>query len=323
MIVLKGAFGEKVEWWRPIAMNVMCYLNWWLLTPLVLYLGRRYPLDTEHWRTSLRVHAPASVLIPTVYLTLCQITSFSWLRPAAYRPATSSKELLLSIFGNIHLEIVSYWVIVGVQWAVRTFVKTAQMETRLAEARLQALRVQLQPHFLFNTLNAISALVHEDPEAADRMISRLSELLRKTLQSSSRQEVPLRSERELVELYLEIERVRFEDRLEVRWSVPPALEGALVPALVLQPIVENAVRHGIARRRGPGRIDLSAGLTDHTLVLRVENHGPPLARDRVEGVGLSNTRARLQPLHGSLALSDLPDGVAVEVRLPYRLEDGA
>ncbi|MEO6326829.1 MAG: histidine kinase [Thermoanaerobaculia bacterium] len=322
LIVMKAAYGERIEWWRPVAMNVLCYVNWWILTPVVLALGRRFPLDTLSWKRSLRVHVPASLLIPTLYLVLCQLTSFRWLRPAMYKPQSTGSEFALSIFGNVHLEILTYWTIVGIQWAARTFVSTANMEARLAEARLQALRVQLQPHFLFNTLNAISALVHEDPETADRMISRLSELLRLTLQSSGRTEVTLREERALAERYLGIEQVRFEERLAVSWRFASDLEEALVPALLLQPLVENAVRHGIAKRSLPGRIDLEAARENGTLVIAVTNDGPPLLKGRVAGVGLSNSEARVTALGGSLSLADVAGRVRAEIRIPYRTGAG-
>jgi two-component system LytT family sensor kinase len=184
--------------------------------------------------------------------------------------------------------------------------------------------MQLQPHFLFNTLNAISALIHEDADAADRMLARLGDLLRMTLEGGEQAEVPLSQELELLKRYLAIEEVRFADRLVVRLDFAPAALQARVPSLVLQPLVENAIRHGIARRSEPGRLDVS-GVVDGSSQLRltVHNDGPPLQRPLGEGIGLRNTRARLEQLYGSeqrLAIENDPaGGVRTVLQLPFRV----
>jgi LytS/YehU family sensor histidine kinase len=184
--------------------------------------------------------------------------------------------------------------------------------------------MQLNPHFLFNTLHAISALVHKDVEAADRMIARLSDLLRYALESTDAQEVPLRQELGFLNRYLEIEQTRFGDRLTVRLDIAPETLDALVPNLVLQPLVENAIRHGIEPRAKPGRIDLRARRENGRLKLEVCDNGVGLPSGRIpeEGVGLSNTRARLQQLYGEghcFELGDAPGGgLMVSVELPFR-----
>jgi two-component system LytT family sensor kinase len=276
------------------------------------------------------VHVPASLLIPSLYLLLCQVLVFHALRPAAYRPKTLAGEYLLSLAANLHLEVITYWGIVGIQHAARILrerrdrdVREARTAAQLAEARLAALSMQLQPHFLFNTLNAVSALVHEDPEAADRMLARLGELLRLTLETSGRTEVPLREELALLSRYFAIEEVRFADRLTVRVDASPETLDALVPNLLLQPLAENAIRHGIARNEGPGEVVVTARAGRGTLGITVFNDGPPLSgAARADGIGLTNTRARLAHLYGDAARLELADapgsGVRAELTLPLR-----
>jgi len=203
----------------------------------------------------------------------------------------------------------------------------SQLESKLAQAQLQVLEMQLQPHFLFNTLNGIMVLIRENPEKAGKMIARLSELLRMTLERRGVQEVPLQKELEFVERYLQIEMIRFEDRLTVHQEISNALRDALVPNMVLQPLVENAIRHGVAKRRGQARIEISATRQNGSITLSVRDNGTglsPSARQEIkEGIGLSNIRARLQQLYGAAQEFELtsPQGGGVDARLtiPLRL----
>lgn len=199
----------------------------------------------------------------------------------------------------------------------------AQLRAQLAEARLDALRMQLDPHFLFNTLHAISSLVERDPRGVRRMISRLSELLRHTIEGPSEQEIPLRKEMDLLRRYLEIMEVRFQGRLEISTDVEERAMEALVPNLILQPIVENAIKHGVSKIEGPGRIALSGRVEGDQLVLRVENNAPFVQSGESGGVGVRNTRARLAHLYGgeqSFELhgtnAEIPVTIA-EIRLPF------
>jgi len=310
-------------------IQLLCHQLWFALTPLVLYLGRKFPLERADWQGSLVAHAAASAAVPAFYLLACQSLVLHWLRPAATRAPTLATEYLFTLVSGYPMEFVTYWAIVGIQHGVRVFreqrereLQVAHAQARLAEARLLALTMQLQPHFLFNTLNAISALIHEDPDAADRMLARLGDLLRMTLEGGEQSEVPLHQELELLKRYLAIEEVRFADRLVVRLDIAPAALLARVPSLVLQPLVENAIRHGIARRSAPGRLDVSGSLDSAGLRLEVRNDGPPLSLPIAEGIGLRNTRARLEELYGSrqqLAIENDPrGGVRTLLRLPFR-----
>ena len=205
--------------------------------------------------------------------------------------------------------------------------RTLELEASLAKARLDALRLQINPHFLFNALNAIASLVHTRPDAADDMIGSLSGLLRASLQGDGRHEVPLERELELLRLYTDIERTRFGDRLSFEEVVDPDASGALVPALVLQPLVENAVRHGLEPRPGPGTVRLTARRDGDRLVILVADDGigcDPERPSRGSGIGLTNVRDRLRALHGddaSLAIAPAPapgGGTVVTLTLPFR-----
>jgi sensor histidine kinase YesM len=228
------------------------------------------------------------------------------------------------------LNLPIYWVIVSIVHALTYYRrsqerehKALELEARLADAKLHALRMQLHPHFLFNTLNAISTLVHKDARAADEMIANLSELLRATLDAEG-QEITLREEIALLDRYLEIQQTRFGDRLRIEKDIDGAALGGLVPTLILQPLVENAIRHGIEPESGPGQISVRAERKENQLFLRVHNNGgdEPRHPKRPSGIGLANTQARLTELYGDAARfrlnSKSGEGFAVEIEIPFR-----
>jgi two-component system LytT family sensor kinase len=199
--------------------------------------------------------------------------------------------------------------------------KALELESLLHQAQLQALRSQLNPHFLFNALHSIAELVHDDPKLAEKLIVRLGELLRQVLQSSTLQEVPLADELDFVRGYVDIEQMRLGERLRVEWTVPPELLAARVPSLILQPLVENAIQHGIAPTSRPGVLTIGARREDQSLVLEIRDTGPGMAQanERRPGIGLSNTSARLQRLYGDRQKLELigDDGLLVIVRIPF------
>ncbi len=211
--------------------------------------------------------------------------------------------------------------------------KASQLETQVMEAQLQSLRMQLQPHFLFNALNTISGYVKKHPDTAIRMIARLSELLRLTLESKAHLEIPLKEELKITTLYLELEQLRFSDRLKVNYHIAPETQEAMVPAVLLQPLAENAVRHGISRTIGPGIIAISAVKQEGNLVLKVEDNGPGQGEPRnnhgrpvSNGIGLRNLRERLTTRYGAGAQVDIePDGdpgFTVTVTIPFTAPGG-
>jgi LytS/YehU family sensor histidine kinase len=252
----------------------------------------------------MTVNLAGGLVVGAIYLAL----ALAGMRAVAYEPSGRSfwsayVDWMLPTY--LEFAVLTYFAILGLVYALEYYrryvtgtVHASRLEAELARAQLQALRIQLQPHFLFNTLHAISSLMDEDIRAARRMIARLADLLRSTLDTTDQQEVTLLRELETLELYLDIERERFSDRLRVELEVHPDALEARVPNLVLQPLVENAIRHGIAPLQRGGRITVSAARAAGRLVLGVEDDGAG-ARDHEpqEGVGLRNTRARLARLY--------------------------
>ncbi len=318
------AFGEA------LARVGVIWLMWALLTPAVFRLAARFPLERGSVRRSLPVHVAAAAGIALFILAVYAWTT-AWAGWPGMEMHTGWSLFKKYLTGKVHLQLLTYGVLVGAFWALdyhRRFrereLTASQLEARLAQAHLQALRTQLHPHFLFNTLNAISVLVLKgESQCAIRMLSRLSELLRLTLESGGAQEVTLREELGFLERYLEIERVRFQDRLTVQTEVEPEALGAAVPNLLMQPLVENAVRHGIAERVEPGTIRVAARRRGGLLRLEVTDTGPGFPARVVDGIGLSNTRARLERLYGGdarLELGSAPGGGArVVVEIPFRV----
>ena len=289
-----------------------------LSTPLVLWLARRYRVERQTWRRSVPVHLLAGFAICAVWAAFHIVLD-------AYFNGNLAKfwwsNLHRIIFLNIDRELLVYWIIVVVSHAADYYQRYREGELRASQAQLQALKMQLHPHFLFNALHSISSLVHSDPEAADKMIARLGDFLRLTLDSAAAQEVPLRQELEFLNCYLDIERTRFRDRLTTEIHADPQVLNCVVPNLILQPIVENAIRHGVSQRAASGHVEVRASRAGQLLRLEVRDNGRGLpegaeaARAKQGGgVGLANTRARLQQLYGGdyrFELSNAPAGGAV------------
>jgi two-component system LytT family sensor kinase len=241
------------------------------------------------------------------------------------------RDYLSWIMTSVPWSVVMYFTILGCVYAFTYFAEArereaqqAKLSAQLAEARLGALRMQLNPHFLFNSLNALAVLVRDQKTRdASRMLELLGAVLRQVLQGEKRQEVTLAEELRFIEQYLAIEQVRFSDRLELRWAIDPSLRDALVPEFILQPLVENAVRHGIAKRSEPGTIELSASAEEGNLMLRVSDDGPGYRSEQSEtGVGLANIRERLETLFGAAGRLELrrgeSGGTIAVVRFPLR-----
>ena len=310
---------------------------WVFLTPLVVWVSSVYTLERQTWKRSIWVHLGVCVLALTIVGTV------AYIRPPAPPPSAGSvveanrlarepREMAFVVLRRITFQLPVFWGLVGVAHALRFYERAkareqreAELVARLAQARLQALRMQLNPHFLFNTLNSIASLVHEQPQA-EAMIEALSDLLRLTLAGFERAEVTLREELHFLERYLLIEQIRFGERLRVEKQIDVVALEALVPILILQPLVENAVRHGIETQIAPGVIRIVAEQTAHTLILTVEDNGCGLSASAngvlQEGVGLSNTRSRLRELYGEQGRLELipgqPKGFIAIIQMPRR-----
>jgi sensor histidine kinase YesM len=305
-------------------------LIWAVLTVGILWLGRRFPFGQGRGLRSLGVHV-AACLVCGLIAALLSTLAAEVIRYKLPRPTMTIKVLIYFFVVKLNNNIFFYWAILAVghvlnyhrRWRQRELL-ASQLETKLAQTQLQVLKMQLHPHFLFNTLNAISALIHQDVELADRMIARLGDLLRTTLDNANQQEVRFQQELDFIQPYLEIEKARLGARLTVDLRIDPAVMDARVPNLILQPLVENAIRHGIAPRPGPGRIQIQAGRENGCLRLAVSDSGPGVQAplETLTGIGLANTRARLEKLYGSnqrLDLSTGPDGgLQVDITIPYR-----
>jgi len=309
---MRGAFEHLVSCWI-----------WALFTPAILWLVRRYPLDQGTWAKNGAVHlaaAAATVLIgaPPSYA----ITAL--LDVPGHAP-----DLTTQIFAESFIDVFSYAALVVLGHALAYYresaeqrLRASQLETRLLSARMEALEARMHPHFLFNALNTISSLVRTgDAKAATRAVARLGDLLRSLLLDDG-QEVPLSQELEFVGRYLELEQVRFGDRLSARIEVDPAVTVAFVPRLVLQPLVENALRHGIEPSSDPGRIEVRASRSGDMLELEVRDSGAGGGSSQPSTrTGLANTRARLEQLYGDrheLVLSSDGKGTVARVVIPFR-----
>ena len=317
--------------WRSVRVWMPDYLLWGLLTPLVLHLGRRWPLVDDRWLPNLVRHLAAGVLLMLIELQASvQIVgrTVADLPPARYAGYWDWYLGVIGVYGAWGL-LFYFLILAGAQAhdiyqryrereleAARLDARASRLEARLTEARLSALTARLQPHFLFNTLNAMSELVHADPDAAEEMIVRLGDLLRMVIQRGSEHWSTLAEEIELVQAYLTLERARYGERLRTRVDAHPGLLDLKLPSLTLQPLVENAVRHGIAPLDRPGRVEVEAVLRDDRLRVEIRDDGVGPAGDRTEGIGLGTTRSRLRELYDRdfrLELRPREDGGAAAV----------
>ena len=321
---------------------VLRLLPWVFLTPLIVWTCSAYTLERSTWKRAI-----------WAYLAVCALSFaivgvFAYFSPPAPSPVRPGDTLSRSvnreprtmafvILRRITFQLPIFWGLVGVAHALRFYERSkdrerreVELESRLAQARLQALRMQINPHFLFNTLNSIASLVSEDARAAEAMIEALSDFLRLTLNASDQQEVAVREELQFLDRYLHIEQTRFGPRLSIEKQIESAALDAIVPILILQPLVENAVKHGIESQLAPGIIRIAVERAGDRLRLEVTDSGRGLTaapEGRLqEGVGLSNTRSRLQELYGERGTLELRPGKAggfsAEIRLPWRTSLG-
>jgi len=329
---------DPTPWWHYLVGWLLGVYIWAFLTPIILLLGRQFPVERRNWLRRTALQLLLSAVFSALELTLeTALYSRLHLFPTFIKDFRGSLAPLL--VKGFHGNIVNYWIVLGLQWGVLYYqryqersrevlnieLRASELQSQLVGAQLNALKMQLQPHFLFNTLNAITVLVRQQKSKdAERMLGHLSDLLRGVLEDVDTQEISLRRELEYLQLYLAIEQVRFADRLRVEVSADPAVQEASVPQLILQPIVENAIRHGIGRSSSAGRVLISASKIDGKVELRVQDDGPGLSPgdgSNDHGIGLANTRARLQQLYGQDAGLEIKNcdlgGVIVTMSIPF------
>ena len=317
------------DWISMILLNIVYWVTWTLLAPLVLSLGMRFRFEAGLRRKAFLVHVAAGLVFAMTHIAVVTIAAAAIQSAVTARPwAETWGAMRFPNRMHIEWEITIYWALVGLAHAIvykrdadQRAINAAQLEAQLARAQWRALQRQVQPHFVFNTLQTISGLVRGDAAAAEHMLQRLADLLRMTLRAGDGMEVPLSHELEHTRTYLDIARANMGDRLTVEFDVPPDLQGAAVPSLLLQPLVENAVRHGLAPRARGGTIIIAGERIGHALELRVIDDGLGLG-EVTTGIGIANTSQRLEQLYGSdhqFGIANRASGGAqVTIRVPYR-----
>ena len=308
-----------------------CAYIWALLTPIVIYLCRRFRIERGRLR-NLLVHLAASLAFSLIQLG-GYLVAISYIDPLSKPFASVFQEFVVT---GLHFNLLTYWALVALSHAADHYRKyrereltASQLKAQLADAQLSALKMQLHPHFLFNTLNAIAVLVRKSSNReAINMLNKLSALLRHSLENFDTQEVSLKDELAFLNLYLDIEQVRFNDRLEVQMEVERDTLGAQVPSLILQPLVENAIQHGIGKRSAAGILKISARRKNGTLRLQVRDDGPGLSvnsgKPMGSRIGITNTRARLRQLYGEAQTFELCNarggGAVATLSIPFRVQ---
>jgi two-component system LytT family sensor kinase len=318
--------GMPWSWTYSLRYALVEFVFWAIMTSVVAHWAQRFPLTGTSRGRHLAI--------------LFSLTLFTLLGHAIYRvplhrvmyndpqPRAFLHLFVFQLVNNSLTDTCIFWAVVGICQAIRSVRRSQQREQELTKAQLEMLKGQLQPHFLFNTLNSISWLMRKDVEAADNMMTSLSDLLRTALSVPGSEEVTLREELHVLDLYLTIERARFRSRLTVLITVEPEALDCKVPGLLLQPIVENAVRHGVARVDGPSLVEIRAQREGGALCLSILDNGPGISEEisRREGIGMANTRERLEKYYGpaqSFRYSNrAAGGLSVNIRLPFRVSNG-
>lgn len=320
---------RPVSFFKALVWQMTAAYVFALATPFVLWLARTFRIERRIWRQRLLFHFLVSILF-SIVVAFIHVLNDAWHSPTLTLTWLNLGRWILYL---IDKEVLVYWTLVLSSHAFDYYnrfrtgeLRAAQLETQLAQAQLQSLKMQLHPHFLFNTLNAIAELVYDSPQRADRVITQLSDLLRLTLESGKGQEVTLKEELEFLKRYVEIQQTLMQGRLAVRFEVNPGTLDACVPNMILQPLVENAIRHGLAPRSRGGRIEIGAERENGMLRLDVHDNGLGLPSSwqpsSHQGIGLSNTRERLLHLYGDahrFELNETPGGgLSVSLAIPFR-----
>ncbi|MFC1724330.1 sensor histidine kinase [candidate division KSB1 bacterium] len=323
--------GDTVSFLDELIWDLVSWLPWAFFAPFIFYLAEHFRFKSYKLIVIVIVHASAAVL-----LSIIQPVSYGILNDlyGNFNHEWNVKTVFSLSLNLMHVKLLVYLFILGTFFLLdyyRKFrereVRSLRLENQLAEARLEVLKIQLHPHFLFNTLHAISALIPDDPDAADRMIGLLSDLLRLTLESSKKQEVPLKEELDFLSLYLEIEEIRFQDRLKVEINVSPGMFDILVPGMLLQPLIENAIRHGISPKAEGGKVEINVRGINENVLIEIIDNGIGLkeagSSSIKKGFGISNTKERLEQLYGenfSLEIKNTDSGgCIVTLEIPYRI----
>ena len=312
----------SINFWQTLNFSLKGWLIWAFFVPFIIELSNKYPLKKSKWHFTVPIHLTASILFSFLGEMIIYIGS---------NPNPTIRGYLVSFLNTSLMMIFVYWVITGISHLIEyqkknreQKLKTAQTETKLTQVQLKALKSQLHPHFLFNTLHTITGLMFEDVFAANKMVAQLSDLLRMSLDKPNQHEVILREELEFIELYLNIQKTRFKDRLQVELNIEKDTADVKVPSMILQPLVENAVQHGISPNIKIGRINIASKRENGFLILEVHDNGKGMdfhnENKFVNGVGIPNTLERLKQLYPgnhNFELKESPEGgLAVIIKIP-------
>ena len=326
------AMNWKITWHSTFIHQWIYSALWAIYTPLIFFLSRRFPIERVHWKRRLSFHIFCSILIAVTQRAIFSYYEFS--HPLMESPSGKSYSFINDVFYQFDYGLLIYWVLLGVQHSLAYYrrskeqeLRASHLESRVIHAELQALKVQLQPQFVFTTLESISRLMKVDMKAADKMIARLGDFLRLTIDSTRAQDVTLQKELDFLRSYLEIEQIRLQGRLKVEIIIEPQVVDSPVPNLLLQPIVEHAIHDGFSTDEyATGRLHIRAKQLAGNLRIEIENSSSELrAGSFIQGFGIASTRSRLKQLYGSdhhFDVQDIPDGgLLVTLDLPIRSEE--
>ncbi|MCE7993050.1 MAG: histidine kinase [Roseivirga sp.] len=333
MLYIKLDAGESVpNWWSLFGVKLVIWLFWGFLTPFIFYTGKKFRVDRKNKFIGLLYHIPASIILVSLNILLYAVIVVVINDPHWSLDSESLIMTFLALLINqFEWYFLIYWGIIIVGYAFEYYqqikqneINALQLESRLVKAQLQALKMQLHPHFLFNTLNTISAQIRfDEKKAAITMLAGLSDLLRRALQQREKQLLPLSEEISFIKQYLEIEKTRFKHNLDLKLDVGPGTDLIEVPGFLLQPIVENAIYHGLTKKIGAQRLEIKTSIEDEHLLITIYNDGPSLPQGFVpgqsSGIGLSSTLDRLQQLYGEnhkFELMNAEQGVLATLSLP-------
>lgn len=320
-------FDKKFHFWSELTFEFIYAYTWGLLFIFIIHLAKKHRFEKGSWLQSLLIHFFAAIIIAFIHRVITTVPHLYLFYPEKFAKVDTWLLMAKTVSGAFD-SFVTYWLILGVYYGFDYYrqyreskINEAELQRQLAQANLHALKMQLHPHFLFNTLHAVSTLMQDDIKAARKMLAKLSDLLRTTLDNIGIQEVEFGKELEFLKSYLAIEKIRFQDRLKIIYKIDPATMSAKVPNLILQPLVENSIKHGISDKVEGGEITISSRKDNDLLILKVSDDGINYRKEIKEGIGLSNTRARLTQLYNkefSMEISSNTDkGFTVTLIFPF------
>jgi two-component system LytT family sensor kinase len=314
--------------WDQFSYQAFFYYSWGALYFVIIFLTKKFPLEKNTWAVNLPIHIVAAFVLAVIQKYVSAIVYF-WFSTSIVIESDLFTKYIYKAIGSAFDGVVYYFLILGIHIGIDYYkqltahkIKAAKLESQLANAQLSALKMQLHPHFLFNTMHAISSLMEEDVKTAQRMLTKLSDLLRQTLEFVGIQHVSLEQELDFLKSYLEIEQTRFHDRLKINYDIDSKTLNAQVPNLILQPMVENAIKHGITPKAEGGTINISAKIENENLILEISDNGKGNGNEEIkEGIGIKNTRKRLNQIYADKFLMDISSqadkGFSVKILIPY------